>query len=337
MDGRIFFSSLTRIADLERIPFETTPVSREKWRAGQYVLGEVVGPPGPLTMVELASGLSIELVEGDRVVGAFGVRQATLEVVGDYHAIGDDLRIQALTGAGLFGRATSTCSFLPPLLTLDYLGHATRSGRTLSMGDFVTAVEPRPYDRPTILLIGTSMAAGKTTCARIIIRELKRRGLRVAGVKLTGAGRYRDILGMREAGADHVFDFVDAGLPSTACDPDLFRGRIAQLLSRIAASGPDVVVAEAGASPLEPYNGHVMLEKLGSSIRCTVLCASDPYAVFGVTHAFGIRPDLVAGVATSTSAGIQLVARLTGLPALNLLDSRSRPRLNEILASSLDL
>lgn len=337
MNGRIFFSSLTRIADLERVPFETITVSREKWRAGQYVLGEVVGPPGPLTTLELASGLSIELVEGDRVVGAFGVRQATLEVVGDYHAIGDDLRMQALTGAGLFGRATSTCSFLPPLLTLDYLGHASRSGRPLLMGDFVSAVEPRTYDCPTILLIGTSMAAGKTTCARIIIRELKRRGLRVAGAKLTGAGRYRDILGMREAGADMVFDFVDAGLPSTVCDPDLFRRRISQLLSRISASDPDVVVAEAGASPLEPYNGHVMLEKLGSSIRCTVLCASDPYAVFGVTQAFGIRPNLVAGVATSTSAGIQLVARLTGLPALNLLDSCSRPRLNEILVSSLAL
>ena len=34
----------------------------------------------------------------------------------------------------------------------------------------------------------------------------------VIGTKLTGAGRYRDILAMRDAGADYIFDFVDAGL-----------------------------------------------------------------------------------------------------------------------------
>ena len=40
-------------------------------------------------------------------VGAFGKRAATLEATGDWAAIGDDGSMEALTGAGLFGKALS--------------------------------------------------------------------------------------------------------------------------------------------------------------------------------------------------------------------------------------
>ena len=79
-------------------------------------------------------------------------------------------------------------------------------------------------------------------------------------------------------------------------------GLIADLASRA-----DIVVAEAGASPLEPYNGEALLERIRPHVRCTVLCASDPYAVLGVTRGFGFDPDMVAGVATSTSAGVDVM------------------------------
>jgi len=92
---------------------------------------------------------------------------------------------------------------------------------------------------------------------------------------------------MWDAGADDIYDFVDVGLPTTTVDPEEYRPRLRQLLSLIAARSPDIVVAEAGASPLEPYNGEVVLEELGDCVRCTVLCASDPYAVSGVIVGFG--------------------------------------------------
>ena len=66
-----------------------------------------------------------------------------------------------------------------------------------------------------------------------------------------------------------------------------------------------------------------------------VLSASDPYAVLGVQSAFGITPDLITGPATSTSAAVELVEKLTGIRALNLLDPVSVPQLNEILAASI--
>ena len=56
------------------------------------------------------------------------------------------------------------------------------------------------------------------------------------------------------------------------------------------------MVVEAGASPLEPYNGSVVVDYLKDQTCFTVLCASDPYAALGVQAAFGDR--LVADLKT---------------------------------------
>ena len=108
-------------------------------------------------------------------------------------------------------------------------------------------------------------------------------------------------------------------------------------MSLIAAQRPDVVVAEAGASPLEPYNGKTAIDVLGDRVRFNLLCASDPYAVIGVATAFQRDPDLVAGGAANTVAGIELVEKLTGLTAMNLLAKSSHETLEAMLVDKLGL
>lgn len=314
--------------------FECAPMPREQWEAGDYVVGGITVPPGGIADIELTSGRLIRASSGDAVLGALAVRHATLEVVGSYERVGPDGRMDLLGGGGLLGRATSISGVFPGLMQVDYRGHAMRGGQKLNMRDFAK----RPvqiYRVPTVLIIGTSMSAGKTTAAKVIIRELKRTGRRVVGAKLTGAGRYRDILAMSDAGADAIVDFVDVGLPSSVLAPDAYRDRLRDLLGLIAEAEPDVVVAEAGASPLEPYNGQVVLDTLADAVVFTVLCASDPYAVVGVMRGFHIVPDLVAGLATSTSAGVELVDKLSGAIALNLLDPEAMPALRAMLERAL--
>jgi hypothetical protein len=279
----------------------------------------------------------VEVVEGDLIVGAFGVRYATLEAVGGWQGIGRDRLMEALTGAGLFGKATSRSTLLPSLLSLAYKGHVLIGEKKATMRGYVPNVPAREFGLPVVLLVGTSMSAGKTTSARVIVRLLREAGLSVIGAKLTGAGRYQDVLAMQDAGAEHVFDFVDAGLPSTVIPEKEYRGALRSLLSRMTDVEADVLVAEVGASPLEPYNGAAAIEEIGPNVRCTVLSASDPYAVSGVTSAFGSRPDLVTGLATSTSAGIELVEKLSSIKALNVLDRSSLPSLRAILKDTLDL
>ena len=332
-----FFTSLTRIAPFQRLGTSSIPLGRAQWATGDYVLAEIRDQPSGAHLIESPSGRQVEVLPGDLIVGALGRRHATLAAVGDWRAVGDDLLMDALTVSGVLGRCTSCTLPPPPMAPLRYLGHVTVDGARQAMGDYVAPMEPRRLEAPIVLMIGTSMEAGKTTAAKRIVRALKARGLRVGGAKLTGVGRYRDILGMRDAGADFVLDFVDAGLPSTACPPDEFEPALRLLLARLAHEGVDVVVAEAGASPLEPYNGDVAVRSLGDNIAMTVLCATDPYAVVGVMDAFGTLPDLVAGRAASTDAGIELIERLCGVKALNMLDPRSMPELEAILETRLRL
>ncbi|MDJ0635648.1 MAG: hypothetical protein QNJ34_20845 [Xenococcaceae cyanobacterium MO_188.B29] len=335
MLNRYFLSSLTRIADLDSVPFEVGFLPRSQWATGDYVLGEVISPLNPSSKVELANGRMANLLPGDLIIGAFGVREATLEIVGNWQDITLNNSLHALTPAGLFGKATSVSHLLPFPPSLLYQGHLLRDEQKLSMDNFINPLPEQPYQCPTIMIIGTSMSAGKTTAARVIIRLLRQMGLKVVGAKLTGAGRYRDILAMQDAGAQQIFDFVDVGLPSSICEPEEFRQRLRQLLTKIAASEPDVVVAEAGASPLEPYNGAIVLEEMRSQVNYTILCASDPYAVVGVSQGFGLQPDLITGVATSTSAGVQLVEKLTGIKALTLPEPKSWQQLGDLLSTHL--
>lgn len=336
MNQRYTFASLTRISNLPEVGFSVTPLSRPQWATGDYVVGEVNHPRG-LASIELANGRMIEVAEGDLVVGAFGQRCATLEAVGGWSDIGDDLQMEALTPAGLFGKVTSKSAFLPVLLSLTYRGHVIVNGKKSAMRDFVPPRPRLPFTLPVVLIVGTSMSAGKTMTARLSIRLLKEAGLKVIGAKLTGAGRYRDILSMKDAGADQIFDFVDVGLPSTVGPANEYREALHRLLTMIVEAGADVVVAEAGASPLEPYNGATAIAEIEPNVRCMVLCASDPYAVAGVISAFKKRPDLVAGAAANTEAGIALVQKLCDLKALDLLDKRSIPDLRALLKEALGL
>jgi uncharacterized NAD-dependent epimerase/dehydratase family protein len=206
-----------------------------------------------------------------------------------------------------------------------------RNGQKLNMRDFVEQLPPAEPQAPVILLVGTSMSAGKTTTARVVVRMLAERGLRVLACKITGAARYRDILSCLDVGAEHVMDFVDAGLPSTVCPEAVYVPALEHMLARMAALAPDVIVSEAGASPLEPYNGAEAYRRLAPLVRLSILCASDPYAVLGVMDAFGIQPDLVAGPAANTTAAVELVHKLTGVRALNLLERGGAEELRMLL------
>ena len=332
---RYFYTSVTRISNLRTIDFEVEPLGREHWNTGDYVVGVVNSRPSPLSRVELSTGRTIEAMEGGLIVGAFGKRHATLEAVGDWREIDQDLQMEAIGGGGVLGKLTSISPFLPPMISLTYIGHVMYKDQQVIMDNFIPERPAVEFSMPTILILGTSMSAGKTTTARIIVQQLKNVGYKVVGAKLTGSGRFRDILSMRDAGADYIFDFVDVGLPTTVIPSDDFEGRLHHLLSLIADVDADVAVLEIGSSPLEPYNGTQAIEAIAEHVRFSILCASDPYSVVGLITAYGNAPDLVAGVATNTEAGIELVEKMTDITALNLMDRESLWKVRDLLNSAL--
>lgn len=329
------YTSLTRISDLDKGRFRVAALPRGQWRMADYVICEVLDAAGGRFKVELENGRMMEVMETQRLIGALGVRHATLEATGSWEAVGEDGHMHLLTGAGLFGRLTSKSVFVPQVVHLKYRGHVLVDDRPVGMPDYVTPFPDVPFELPVIVLFGTSMSAGKTTAARLIARQLKRMGLKVVAAKLTGAGRYKDILSVYDAGVDHVFDFVDVGLPSSICPPQVYRQALRQLLNRLSATMADVAVVEIGASPLEPYNGDIALREIAPHIRLSVLCASDPYAVLGVMKSFELKPDLVSGVATNTLGGIELVKKLCKVRAFNLIDPENLPALRALIREKL--
>lgn len=332
--SKTFLASLTRISDLDRNPYDFRPLDRSQWDSGDYVLTEVTGERSDLYIIESRKGEMLPVKAGDRVIGALGHRAATLEGVGSFV---DVLRgeMHALTGAGLIGRFTSYSILLPDPLALRYRGHIVRDGAKITMKQFAMDLDDGKFDVPTILIIGTSMSAGKTVTGRRVCEILSKAGLDIVGAKLTGAGRYRDVVSFRRAGAQKIFDFVDVGLPSTVVPEEEFREAIRPLLSHIGSLAPDFLVAETGASPLEPYNVGPAMEELGDNVVCILLAASDPYAVVGVEKAFGVKPDLVTGPAANTSAAVALVRKLANLPAINVIDRDTMPEFAAFLEARL--
>ncbi len=328
-------TALTRITNLATTPYSLQPVPRDIWRGGDYVAGVVRRRPHPMFRVEIANGRHLDVLRGHILIGALGMRYATLEATGDWRHIDATGHMHLLTGGGVISHLTSTSPFLPLPISLRYAGHVCIDGRPVNMRDYAPQLTPQPFTRPVVLIIGTSMSAGKTTVARLVIQQLKALGYSVAGAKLTGAGHLKDVLSMRDAGADHIFDFVDVGLPTTVCPEADYRPALAQLLTLVEQTAVEVAVIEMGASPLEPYNGATAIAAIAPNIRYTILCASDPYAVVGLMTAYGRRPDLVSGVTTNTLAGCDLVEKLSGVPALNLLHRKAVKKVGRAIQMAL--
>ena len=312
--------------------FNVKALPKEQWQTGDYVVCKILDPGSSSLLLELSNGRMRGVIGGESIVGALGERYATLEATGTWRKVGEDLKMNVLTGAGLLGKLTSKSAFMPNMMELEYIGHAHRNDKALNMQDFVKPSVNIPFTTPVVLFVGTSMSAGKTTSARIVTNLFKAAGHKVVGAKLTGAGRYKDILAIKDVGADAVMDFVDVGLPSSIYPKDAFKNKLQQLLSKMEHQMADVAIVEIGASPLEPYNGDIAIDAIREQIKCIILAASDPYAVYGLMKAFDLKPDIVTGIASNTMAGKEMVEKLCKVKALNIIDASTTEELKSILS-----
>jgi len=335
MNHHYIHTSLTRITDFREHPFEILKLEKENWKTGDYVICKIIDPGSNVLKLELPSGRMRGIMGGEFIIGVLGERFATLEATGTWKEVKNDGKLHVLTAAGLIGKLTSKSVYIPNMMGVKYIGHASRNNQKLTMEMFVKPVSPKEFTTPIVLLVGTSMSAGKTTAARIVCNQFKIAGLNVVGAKFTGAGRYKDILAIHDVGADVVIDFVDAGLPSSICSKKIYNEKVLYLMNAVSHVNADVAIIEIGASPLEPYNGDIAIEAISDHVKCTILCATDPYAVYGIMKAYNFSPDIVTGIATNTLAGRELVEKLCNVNALNLIDPKTLPMLKNILEKRL--
>lgn len=139
--------SVTRLAGPELSAADLEPRPRSRWATGDFVVAEMLDE-APYR-VETPSGEYEAIGRGDRLVGALGARAATLQAVGDWRDVADDLILDSLTAAGVLGRCTSASIPPPPMASLRYLGHATVDGEAATMRGRSSRRPPASSRRPS--------------------------------------------------------------------------------------------------------------------------------------------------------------------------------------------
>ncbi|MBT3352390.1 MAG: hypothetical protein HOC91_03200 [Nitrospinaceae bacterium] len=280
------------------LPLSPLPVP-----AGAPIVVEVVSAPKDakvrnLEIIEPVQGSleawqtkEIALSEGDIFVGATGSRFANHSVNG--HAPKQPVpageTINLLNTGGVIGNSASQDL---PMVKLKVLGGIKQGNSLALMSDLASisgASSPEeddlPPSTPLVLITGSDMDVGKTTCAAALALSLRSSGIRVTFAKLTGTGRMRDLMRVYY-GRPHgyydtdrlAWDFVDSGLASTfEIDRDEVRRRARFLLRHAAAKG-EVVLAEVADAPNDEGSIHVTTDPWLKTWlkRCgLVICACD--------------------------------------------------------------
>lgn len=309
---------------------------------GSVVACRVHGEKSTYNQLEDPYGRLVTLHGGDLVVGALGHRNALHGYEGIMPTslkVGD--RIHMLNMGGVMGLCQSHNPDVGAPFELEVLGQVvifpefqSRIGQPANVA--MNAIQSNNHNVccPVVYIAGTCMNAGKTAAACAIIRMFSQKGFKVGGVKLTGVSLQRDILNMRDYGADEILDFTDAGTVCTS--KETAAGTAQTIFGAMADMDVDVIVAETGDGILGEYGVQAILENdyLRGLCSVFVLCANDPVGAAGgvrvLREQFGISVHVIAGPVTDNRVGDRFVESL-GIPPRN---ARSNPKaLGELVFS----
>lgn len=303
--------------DWSIIPASGTPT------AGDLVLARV-DTIGHHDGLQLANGRRKQLFVGDEIVVAYGNRYACNQ----FEALVPDTLgpCHLVAGGGIAGRVVSSHDRIvkgPTHITpLGLLAKA--DGQRVNLRDY--ALEPidtmsTPF--PTVVAVaGTAMDSGKTHTSAYLVRGLIAAGLRVGYAKVTGTGAGGDTWLLKDAGADPVLDFTDAGRASTyLASPEEIDGVLLTLTAHIAKKGVDVIVVEVADGIFQRETAALLRSPVFNRlVGGTVLAARDAMgASAGVSWLRAQSPPVLAlsGLISASPLQSAEVKEATGVPVYN--------------------
>jgi len=311
---------------------------------GAVVAGRVIGEKSVYNQLEDVHGRMSVVHDGDIIVGALGHRNALHGYEGVLpKSVKSGELLHILNLGGVVGQCVSINPDVGAPFGLEILGQVllfpefgSRVGQPATIQSSAIKGRPDADPIPVIFVAGTCMNSGKTHAACALVRHFTREGFKVGGAKLTGVSLLRDILAMRDYGAEAVLDFTDAGV--TCTDPESAARTAQVIFSELAGRDLDLIVAETGDGIMGDYGVQNVLADpaLKPWAAAHVLCANDPVGVAGgirsLKEDFDIDVDAVTGPATDNRVGVRFVESL-GLPAHN---ARTHPKaLGELLLTKL--
>ncbi len=321
---------------------------------GGIALGEITDAPenAPVNRLEILEPLpgtqgawktsEVRLREKMSVAVAIGGRYANRSISGrepDAPVMpGDALDLLNVGGvSGLCGSPQAPCVKIEVKGSVPLRGKPARLSRLPVIPDTRCPVDEEGIPRaPIVLIAGSEMDVGKTTCASSLASSLHSSGIRASYAKLTGTGRMRDLMQVNYGRQLGFFDstrlgwdFVDVGLPSTCA---VFRNearRCARNLLRHACAKGEIVIAELADSPCSDASLHVASDpwlKDWLARRGLVVCACDTLESTLIVHwirshlAVEEENMLISGRLANEEDAREEARRMTGIRALSCME-----------------
>ena len=289
---------------------------------------------GKNTRLELASGRTCNLHEGDLLAVAFGNRYATRQF--EAYARSDGEFCDLLSMGGVCGLVASSHDGIPEPSKLRQLGAlGDARGRLLQLRDF--AISPPAHSRrPFVIVVcGSAMDSGKTHTAVSVMVGLRRQSRSVAAIKLTGTAAGRDLWKAKDTGVCAALDFVDGGHASTyLCSLTELLDLNTRLVADAASKGADWVVIEIADGLLQRETSALLQS---SAFRDTVdgwlFATNDPLGAVGgisMLRAWGITPEAISGIITTSPLAMLEAQAATGVHCITA-DQLASGALNERL------
>jgi hypothetical protein len=318
--------------------------------AARSLLGDVVPRPGDLVLAEVLSigqhprlelrdGRRAMLFPGDEVIVSYGARYATDQFHAEVPADLGDCDLAA--AGGLAARVVARHSGIGAPTTVRPVGVlADAAGRRMNLADWAAPAPIGAPAIPAVVVLGTSMNAGKTTTAAHLVRGLTAAGLRTGAAKATGTGAGGDRWLFADAGASPALDFTVAGLASTYGVSDrVVQQTFALLRDAIAAAGADLAVLEIADGLAQGETRALLESEVMSGVDAVVFAAGDALGAAAGVRAL-LELDLpvraVSGRLTASPLASVEAAALTGLPVLGLPQLGDRAVADVLLSGATD-
>jgi hypothetical protein len=296
---------------------------------GDVVFG-IVTRIGHHTSLENVHGRIHMIHRGTKAIFVFGNRYAP-----DYYEglVPDEMveEVDLLARSGIIGIVKTKNSMVKEPTKIKVSGYiCDESGNVLNTRYYPliktrTMVKKRPRAK-MILVCGTSMNSGKSQAAAACCRALTSVGYKVRASKITGTASLKDILHMNDAGASPYADFTYLGYPSTyLLEKEQLLDIFNQLDLKYANNPKNFWVVELADGVIQRETAMLLNSpEVTSRMYKLIFCASDAFGAIGglgVLTQFGLEPDALSGVCSSSPLFVRELSEFTTIPFFNSIET----------------
>lgn len=306
-----------------------TSVSDYRPKVGDVGIFEVLST-GKHKNIQDETKRNAAIVKGDRIMAAFGTRYATAQFEG-YVPSDANCELHILGAGGTIGLVKTVNA------KFEGVGPTKLKMIGLAIGIDANVINTKKLEEKhllqftgsaaaatrVVLSLGSSMDSGKTTSAAYLVHGLKKAGMNVAYVKLTGTIYTKDADLAWDLGADAATDFGQFGFPSTyMCTETELLSLYESLLANVLPLRPDYVIMEI-ADGLYQRETRMLLNnyKFISTVDSVIFSAGDSMAAINgvqVLRRWGIYPSMLSGLLTTSPLLIREVRENTHIPVFTI-------------------